>query len=289
MAKALEQTDGVRYHADLESRRHRVVQLSQQPITRISAKTTTEEWTIVKKTRSTLKERIQKRRAKAANAHALSQQRREKRKEMVTKESPKLRQVWIPKSGLMQSQHSEPVKTPYPQMGGFRRATPNITLDRSKTKINCPENTNKVLYPQKKTNSPNDIVIPGRSCQQTIRFFGNHTDESYYQVRVVNNFRKRVIREINSRCSCARLVKAALSECDCFKREAFPRRVSVSSKPKPRHFRKRKSVAQDDEFPKVTINVADKRKSKRHSSDSNPDFFPGGRVNPRIAQRMSRL
>ena len=36
MAKALEQTDGVRYHADLESRRHRVVQLSQRPITHVS-------------------------------------------------------------------------------------------------------------------------------------------------------------------------------------------------------------------------------------------------------------
>ena len=61
------------------------------------------------------------------------------------------------------------------------------------------------------------------------------------------------------------------------------------SKLKPRHFCKRKSAAQYDEFPKVTINVADKRKSKRHSSDSNPDFSPRGRVNPRIAQRMSRL
>ena len=43
MAKALEQPDGVRYHADLESRRHRVVQLSQRPITHVSAKLTTEE------------------------------------------------------------------------------------------------------------------------------------------------------------------------------------------------------------------------------------------------------
>ena len=165
-----------------------MVQLSQQPITHISAKLTTDEWTLVKRARSTLKKRIQKRRANAAHARALLQQRRERKKETVAKEPPKLRQVWIPKSGLIQNQHSEPVKTPYPQGGGPKRATPDITLDRSKTKINCPENANKVLHPQKKTHSPNDIVIPGRSCQQTIRFFGNHTDESYYQVEVVNNF-----------------------------------------------------------------------------------------------------
>ncbi|ONK62402.1 uncharacterized protein A4U43_C07F3500 [Asparagus officinalis] len=114
IAKALEQTDGVRYHADLESRRHRVVQLSQRPIIHVSAKLTMEEWTIVKRTRSTLKERIQKRRANAAHAHPLSQQRRERKKETVAKEPPKLCQVWIPKSGLIQNQHSELVKTPYP-------------------------------------------------------------------------------------------------------------------------------------------------------------------------------
>nr|ABB55277.1 hypothetical protein 10.t00010 [Asparagus officinalis] len=208
-------------------------------------------------THSTLKERIQKRRANAAHARALLQQRQEREKETVTKEPPKFCQVWIPKTRVVQNQHSEPAKTPYPQGGGSKRATPDITLDRSKATINYPENANKVLHSQKKTHSPKDIVIPGRI--------------------------------IRSHCSYARLVKAALSECDCFKREAIPRRVSVLSKPKPRHFRKRKSAAQDDEFLEVTINVADKKKSKRHSSDSNPDFSPGGKVNPRIAQRMSRL
>nr|ABD63110.1 hypothetical protein 18.t00006 [Asparagus officinalis] len=276
IAKALEQTDEVRYHADLESRRHRVVQLSQQPITHISAKLTTDEWIFVKRARSTLKERIQKRRANAALARTLLQQ-------TVAKEPPKL------------CKHSEPVKTPHPQGGGSKCVTPDITLDRSKAIIIYPENANKALHPQKKTCLPKDIVMPGRSYQQTIGFYGNHTDESYYQVGGVNKIRKRIIREISSHCSYARLIRAVLSEYDYAKREAIPQRVSVfhslfteMSKPKPRCFSKKLAI-QEDELPEVTINMDDKGKSKWHSSESNPDFSPGGKVNSRISQRMYRL
>ena len=435
LAKALEQTDGVRYYADLESRKHQVVQSPQRQITHISAKF------IVKRARSTLKERIQKRMANTARAHALLQQRREGKKKTVSKEAPKNHKVWIPKSKLVRklglqnttfdrgslhcrgasfnrdslrcrgklfdrntkhcrgqkkfhkstpstpstsvpspstvstpavspvkpwvspdlskskiimadvldplpedrgkapvkerlgtvnepqidsytggrkyppikskqlqdgktlisthlgvrNETQEPVKTMHLQGHVSKHATPDVTLDRSNATTSCPENANKALHPQKKTCSSKDIVIPGGSYQQTIGFSDNHTDELYYQDGGVNKTRKRIVREMSSHCCCMRLIRAVLSECDYSKREAIPQRVSMVQrlftkmlKPKLRHFCKKLAV-QEDEFPEVTINMIDKRKSKQHSGDSDPDFSPTGRVNSRIAQRMSRL
>ena len=155
--------------------------------------------------------------------------------------------------------------------------TLDITLDRSEATTSHPEYVNKV-----------------QTQKQKIGCSGHHAEELYYQTKGGNKSHKRTVRETNRHCVCEKLIKAVLSECSCFK--AIPSKVSVfqrlsteMSKPKPRHFCKRKSVVQDDKFPKVTINVADKRKSKRHSSESNPDFSPGGKVNSRIAQRMSQL
>ena len=106
-----------------------------------------EEWVLIKRGCSTFKECIQECRTNVARARALVRQIQERKKETMAKGSPKLYKVWIPKSGVVQNQHSEPVKTPHQQGGGSKRVTLDITLDRSKATISYHENANKALHP----------------------------------------------------------------------------------------------------------------------------------------------
>ncbi|XP_020253352.1 uncharacterized protein LOC109830495 [Asparagus officinalis] len=75
---------------------------------------------------------------------------------------------------------------------------------------------------------------------------------------------------MDSHCPCANIIKAVLSECCCTK---APRRVSVferistrTPENKPRRFRRKKPVRQEDEFLEVSANMTGRGKSTRHSS-----------------------
>ncbi|ONK73240.1 uncharacterized protein A4U43_C04F28830 [Asparagus officinalis] len=94
-AKAMESTDGIRYNADLKNRRGKQ---PQQPMNASSSKPPTNEWIRVKQNRSTLEERIRKRRALLAQARAQVQEARKRLQKEVAKKSPLIRQVWRPKS-----------------------------------------------------------------------------------------------------------------------------------------------------------------------------------------------
>ena len=95
LAKAMESTDGVRFNADLKNRRGKQ---PQQSMNGDSSKPPTNEWVRVKRNRSTLEERIRKRRAMSAQARAQVQEARKRLQKEVPKKPPPTRQVWRPKS-----------------------------------------------------------------------------------------------------------------------------------------------------------------------------------------------
>nr|ABB55290.1 hypothetical protein 10.t00034 [Asparagus officinalis] len=112
----------------------------------------------------------------------------------------------------------------------------------------------------------------------------HQTDELYYRAGGTNKSQKRNVRDTDSHCPCANIIKAVLSECCCSK---APRRVSVferistrTSEVRPRHFRRRKPALQEDEFPEVSVNMTGRGKSTRHFSQ---DQFAT------VSQCMTRL
>ena len=112
-AKAMESVDGVRYHADLKNKRGKQ---PQQQMKDGSSKPSTMEWVRVKRDRSTLEERIRKRRALSAQARAKAEEARRKLQREVAEKQPSTRKVWKPKSGVVQTkeQNPQPPKVQHP-------------------------------------------------------------------------------------------------------------------------------------------------------------------------------
>ena len=94
-AKAMESVDGIRYNVDLKNKRGKQ---PQQSMNGGSSKPPTMEWVRVKRNRSTLEERIRKRRALSAQARAQAEEARRKLQKEVAKKPPPTRKVWRPKS-----------------------------------------------------------------------------------------------------------------------------------------------------------------------------------------------
>nr|ABB55329.1 hypothetical protein 12.t00047 [Asparagus officinalis] len=87
-AKALDQMDGLHYQADLELRKRQVANLSPRPASESSSRSPINEWVRVQRTRSTLEERTQKRRALSAQARAQVQEARRRLQKEVAKKPP---------------------------------------------------------------------------------------------------------------------------------------------------------------------------------------------------------
>ena len=157
-----------------------------------------------------------------------------------------------------------------------------------------PVDANKAMFTQRKARQTDERVIPESLCKQPIGYSDRNVDELYYQAGGTNKSQKRSTREADSHCPCIKIIRVVLSACSYPK--TAPQRVSVfekisdgTTKPKSRRFHQRGSVARDDEFPEVTINMVNKGKSPIVSSGSNPNFSPGRRVGSGITQRISQL
>ena len=130
-----------------------------------------------------------------------------------------------------------------------------------------------------------DDVIPEKLFRHVVDCSGHHADELYYRAGGTNRSQKRYFWEMDFHCLYTKIIRTVSSACSYPK--TAPRRVLVferisieASKPKSRHFCKRRSTSQTDKFPEVTINMADKEKSTRHFS---PEPFP------EVSQSITRL
>ena len=94
LAKARESKDGVRYAEDLKSRQRQ----EQRQAINLPSKTEASEWIRVKRNRSTLEERIKKRRALLAHARLLLKKAEEMQQETAVKAPTTSKRVWVPKS-----------------------------------------------------------------------------------------------------------------------------------------------------------------------------------------------
>ena len=348
MAKALEPMDGVRYSEDLKARQR---QEQQRYITSPSSQAGTNKWVRVTRNRSTLEERIRKRRALLAHARALLKKAEEMQKEEAVKTPPKLKQTWVlkanptPKTKVKEvaaqpSPRPNPVPlTPAPPVGSGMNTDPSTSKvpvkgrlgplpgNRGKVpikerlgplkghqvsnqtggRINPPtkdekgkapitdriglrveiqepvqflcsqkrkleratfEKTNKTSHAKGEAHSSEDDgVLPRSTCQHSIGCSSYQADELYYRAGGMGKSRKKYVQDMESRCPCANIIKAVLSECSCAQ---TPRRISVfdristgTSEAKPRRFQRRRRMVKDGEFPKVTINMASRGASTR--------------------------
>ena len=89
-AKAMESVGGIHYNADLKNKRGKQ---PQQQMNGTSSKPPTMEWVRVKRNRSTLEERIRKRRALSAQAGAQAEEARRKLQKEGAKKSPSTSKV----------------------------------------------------------------------------------------------------------------------------------------------------------------------------------------------------
>nr|ABB55321.1 hypothetical protein 12.t00036 [Asparagus officinalis] len=318
-AKALDQVDELYYQADLEFRNRQVAKLSPQQASGISSQPPTNEWIriLVRKAKETQMEKAVKRSPRSKQIWM------PKAKSMP---KAKARGVAPQPSSTLDLAHSAPTPSVKPYGGvdlsrvknsiegspqfstrrsrqsacqgtlGTVEGTPSKHPDWGSCDSKCvtPTKANNVLFTQIKTRQTDERVIPKNSCKQLIGYSDRNVDELYYRAGGTNKSRKRGTRKADSHCLCTKIIKAVLSACSCPK--TSPQRVSVfkristeASKPKSRHFHKRRSVVQDDELPSVTINVVDKGKSLISSNSSNPNLSPGRRVNSGITQRISQL
>nr|ABB55283.1 hypothetical protein 10.t00026 [Asparagus officinalis]ABB55285.1 hypothetical protein 10.t00028 [Asparagus officinalis] len=152
IAKAMESTDGVRYNADLKNKRGKQ---PQQQMNGAPSKSPMMEWVRVKRNRSTLEERIRKRRALSAQARVQAEEARRKLQKEVAKKPPPTRKVWRPKSEAAVQTKKQQLQPP--------------------TKIQPPANPAK--SPRIPIATPGDHAESSRRREPVLERFGPIADE----------------------------------------------------------------------------------------------------------------